>query len=226
LAFLRTCLSAKDKLQALLSHLRLEELAAAVETISDSAGKINESKALLAAFVEKYLKIADLIPAAPTGPANCRNNNTDHRTGNAMIIFDAIYRDSRLVVAERVGRANLLSKPCGAVLPDRPDHSFAVSRGEHLVLLPAVKSETNKSTRIVCNRHGDVGELFQDLRLTPLQEVYSKSMPFSVFEYLLTDSDGGCATEGGRPTPLLPASESNKKVGGKRRRQDSWRPSF
>ena len=167
-------MSARDRLQALLSHLQPDSdaLAVAAKVISDGAGKVNESNALLAACMEKYLKISDPISAAPTGPAIRRAS--DHLTGDAMVIFDAIYRDKRLVIAEQVGWGTLLSTRCGAGLPTSNDKDFIVLRGELLVLLPVAKSESNKSTRVVCNRHGDVGELLQEFRLTPLQDTHSK----------------------------------------------------
>ena len=56
-----------------------------------------------------------------------------------MLIFDAIYRDKRVVVAEQVGRGTLLSTRCGAGLPDSTDGNSIVSRGELLVVLPMVK---------------------------------------------------------------------------------------
>jgi hypothetical protein len=176
LTFLRTCLPARDRLQALLSHLQPDSDATAVaaHSISDQAGRTKESSALLAAFMEKYLKISDPIPTAPTGPAVRRPS--DHFTGDAMFIFDAIYRDKRLVFAEQVGRGSLLST-CGvASVPTSIDSGFTVSRGELLVVLPTVKSESNKPTRVVCNRHGEVGEMPQDLRLTPMQDHKCKFM--------------------------------------------------
>lgn len=146
----------------------------AAKVISDGAGKVNESSALLAAFMEKYLKISDPIPAAPTGPAIHRAS--DHLTGDAIVIFDAICRDKCLGIAEQVSRGTLLSTRCGAGLPDSTDSNLTVSRGEMLVLLPMVKSESNKSRHVVCNRHGDVGELLGNLRLTPIQDSHYKFM--------------------------------------------------
>lgn len=176
LAFLRTCLPARERLQALLSHLQPDSdaFAVAAKSLSDNAGRLNESNALLAAFMEKYLKISDPVPTAPTGPAIRRPS--DHLNGDAMFIFDAIYRDKRLVFAEQVGRGKLLSTRGGVSSPDSIDNDFPVSRGELLVSLPTLNSESKKATLVVCNRHGDVGELFQDLRLTPLQDNQCKSM--------------------------------------------------
>ena len=168
---------ARDRLHALLSHLQPDSdaIAVAAQSISDKAGKTKESSALLAAFVEKYLKISDPIPTAPTGPAVRRAS--DNLTGDAMIIFDAIYRDKRLVFAEQVGRGSLLSTCGGASAPTSIDSGFTISRGELLVVLPTLKSENNnKSTRVVCNRHGEVGELLQDLSLTPIQDHQCKFM--------------------------------------------------
>jgi len=184
LAFLRTCLPAKDKLQALTLHPHptVDATAVAVKSISDSIGKANETNALLAAFVEKYLKIPDPIPTAPTGPALRRASGGD-LTGDAMFIFDAIYRDNRLVVAEQDGRGTSRSQRGGAILPNASDNDFLVSRGELLVMLPTATSESYKPTHVVCNKHGDVGELLQGLRLTPLQEALGKS----VFSPLLSD---------------------------------------
>jgi len=178
LAFLRTNLPPRDRLQALLFHLApdSEDIAVAVKTLSDSVGKVKESSILLAAFVEKYLKITDAIPAAPTGPAVRRAS--DHLTGDAMFIFDAIYRDKRLVIAEQDGRGALCSASDGAFLPGAHNDHFSVSRGEILVTLPSMTLESKESTRVVCNRHGEVGELFQELRLTPLQDAYSKFLSF------------------------------------------------
>lgn len=180
LTFLRTCLPATDRLQALLLHLQPDSdaIEVAAQSISDKAGRNKESSALLAAFMEKYLKISDPIPAAPTGPAVRRPS--DHLTGDAMFILDAIYRDKRLVFAEQVSRGSLLSTCGGAIVPTSIDSGFIVSRGELLVILPTVKSERNKPTRVVCNRHGEVGELLQDLRLTPIQDHQCKSMLFTL----------------------------------------------
>lgn len=185
LTFLRTCLPARDRLQALLSHLQPDSdaIAVAAKSISDKAGKTNETNALLAAFMEKYLKISDPILAAPTGPAVRRTSSStsNQLAGDAMFIFDAIYRDKRLVFAEQVGRGTLLSTRGAAELPTSVDNGFTVSRGELLVVLPTLKSESNKSTRVVCNRHGDVGELFQELRLTPIQDHQCKFLLFALW---------------------------------------------
>lgn len=119
--------------------------------------------------MEKYLKISNPIPTAPTGPAIRRPS--DHLNGDAMFIFNAIYRDQRLVIAEQLGRGRLLlSGRCGAEMSASVDDDFTVSRGELLVVLPTLDPESNKSTRVVCNRHGDVGELFEGLRLDPIQD--------------------------------------------------------
>ena len=56
-----------------------------------------------------------------------------------MLIFDAIYRDKRVVVAEQVGRGTLLSTRCGAGLPDSIDGKSIVSRGGLRMVLPMVK---------------------------------------------------------------------------------------
>jgi hypothetical protein len=128
--------------------------------------------------MEKYLKISEPIPAAPTGPAVRRAS--DHLTSDAMFIFNAIYRDKRLVFAEQVSRGSLLSTCGGASVPTPIDSGFTFSRGELLVVLPTVKSESNKPTRVVCNRHGEVGELLQDLRLTPIQDHQCKSVLFTL----------------------------------------------
>lgn len=227
LSFLHTCLPARDRLQALLSHLQPDSdaIAAAAKGMSDKVGKTNESSALLAAFMEKYLKISESIPAAPTGPSVRRSS--DLLTGDAMFIFDAIYRDKRLVFTEQLCRGSLLSTRCGAELPPSIANDFNASRGELLVLLPTPKSESNKPTRVVCNRHGEVGELLQDLRLTPIQEHRCKShTPFASFEcFLIIHTDGDFAPKIDRPAPPSPASENDKKAGEKRRRHSSWRPS-
>lgn len=167
---------ARDRLHALLSHLQPDSdaIAVAAQSISDKAGKTKESSALLAAFMEKDLKISDPIPTAPTGPATRRAS--DNLTGDPMFIFDAIYRDKRLVFAEQVSRGSLLSTCGGTSVSTSIDSGFTVSRGELLVILPTVKSESNNPTRVVCNRHGEVGELLQDLRLTPIQDHQCKFM--------------------------------------------------
>lgn len=133
-SFLCTCFPARDRLQSLFSHLQPEShaIAVAAKVISDGAEKVDEGNALLAAFfMEKHLKIADPIPAAPTGSSVRRAS--DHLTG------DATHRDKRIVVAEQVGRGTLLSTRCGAGLPDSTDGNSIVSRGELLVVLPMVK---------------------------------------------------------------------------------------
>lgn len=227
LSFLRTCLPARDRLQALLSHPQPDSdaIAAAAKSMSEKVGKTNESSALLAAFMGKYLKISDPIPAAPTGPSVRRNS--DHFTGDVMFIFDAIYRDKRLVFAEQLCRGSLLSTCSGAELPPSIANDFNVPRGELLLLLPTPKSESNKPTRVVCNRHGEVGELLQDLRLTPIQEHRCKShAPPASFEcFLMIHTDGEFAPKIDRPAPPSPASENDKKDGEKKRRHSSWRPS-
>jgi hypothetical protein len=145
----------------------------AVDALSNGVTKSGEAKALLAMFVDKYLKISVPSPTAPTGPADRRMS--DHRIGDAMTIFNAIYRDNRLVISDRDGHGIMRSTRSGGILPNARDDEFRVSRGELLITLLGEASQGNSSGKIVCNRHGDVGELFQDLRLTPLQEVYSRS---------------------------------------------------
>jgi hypothetical protein len=92
-----------------------------------------------------------------------------------MIIFNAIYRDNRLVISERDGRGTMRSTRSGGVLPNARADDFCVSRGELLITLPGEVTQSKSSGKIVCNRHGEIGELLQDLRLTPFQEVYSMS---------------------------------------------------
>jgi hypothetical protein len=145
------------------------------QQLSNGVTKSGETKALLTAFVDKYLKILQPSPTVPTGPADRRMS--DHRTGDVMTIFNAIYRDNRLVISDRDGRGTMRSTRSGGILPNARDDDFRVSRGELLITLPGEASQSNNLGKIVCNRHGDVGELFQDLRLTPLQEVYSRSQP-------------------------------------------------
>lgn len=173
LSYLRSRFGAKERLYALIRHQSdSDALAAAAEILSDGVGKVVEAEALLAAFVKKYLNTTDPTPTAPTGPADCRT--ADHRTGDAMVVFDAIYRDSRLVISGADGRGTMRSTRSGAILPNAGNDDFRVSRGELLFRLPGETSEGNNHTSVVCNRHGDVGELLKDLRLTPLQEVYSE----------------------------------------------------
>jgi hypothetical protein len=230
LDFLRTRLPARDRLQALLSHLQPDSdaIAAAAKSLSDNAGRKNESSALLAAFMERYLKISDPIPTAPTGPAARRPS--DYLNGDAMFIFDAIYRDRRLVVAEQAGRGTLLSTRCGAETLTSVDNGFSVVRGELLVVLSILTtSESNKATHVVCNRHGDMGEMFQELRLTPIQDNHHcKFFPHSSRYRMhsnLVHFDGDFIIKNDRVAPPSPAPENDKKNGGKKRRYDSWRPS-
>lgn len=173
LAYLRTRFGAIERLHALIRHQpNSDAIAAAAETLSNSVGRVGETEALLAAFVKKYLNTTDPTPTAPTGPADRRT--ADHRTGDAMVVFDAVYRDSRLVISEQDGRGTMRSTRSGAILPNDGNDDFRISRGELLFRLPRETSEGSNSTSVVCNRHGDVGELLQNLRLTPLQEVYSR----------------------------------------------------
>lgn len=227
-AFLRTSFEAKDKLNALLRYANPDEkvIEQAANTISNEVGKLAEAKALLATFVEKYLKIPDPIPAAPTGPAGRRAK--DNRTDDAMGIFQAIYRDNRLVVAEQSGHGVLHSTRSGGILSNVRHDDFRVSRGEILVMLPNEDPEPSASTsHVVCSRHGDVGELFEDLRLTPLQDVHGMCCPldatFTVANIECQAKIG--STESARRAPLSPASESDRNASGKRKRTiDSWRP--
>jgi hypothetical protein len=174
LAYLRTSLPTEARLQSLLClQPTPEAMAKAVEALSSGITKSGEAKALLETFVDKYLKIPQPSPTVPTGPADRRMS--DHRTGDAMIIFNAIYRDNRLVISDREGRGTMRSTRSGGVLPNARADDFRVSRGELLITLPGEVSQSKSSGKIVCNRHGEIGELLQDLRLTPFQEVYSMS---------------------------------------------------
>jgi hypothetical protein len=133
-------------------------------------------------------------------------------------------------VAEQAGRGTLLSTRCGAETLTSVDNGFSVVRGELLVVLSILTtSESNKATHVVCNRHGDVGEMFQELRLTPIQDNHHcKFFPHSSRYRMhsnLVHLDGDFIIKNGRVAPPSPASENDKKNGGKKRRYDSWRPS-
>lgn len=185
LEFLRGCFRTTDKIKGLLVYMHGnpdEEIFSdrAVEHIFKEVGKTGEAKALIATFVDKYLKIpADPAIDAPTGPADRRKS--DNHIGDAMSIFQAIYSDDRIVVSDENGKGVLRSSRSCAISSKARPNDFRVSRGEILVMLPKEGSEIGESSsQLVCNRYGDVGELSDALRLISLRDLRRKAPIYSL----------------------------------------------
>ena len=185
LAALRACIPPKMELEHLSRDpsISSKTIDAALHALRDAISEPNKAGALLQIFEQNHLNSTTTpsrSPGVPNRPAHARRNSAnpfyDH-TLDAVTTLSAI-GERRVVRAEQSGRGALRSNAADrrfSVPPVGRNEDFHITRGQHLVLLPEQRPQVHGPTaRVVCNESGEVGELFENLRLTPIQDTQSK----------------------------------------------------
>lgn len=183
LAALRDCIPPKMELEHLSRHASISSktVDAALHALRDGISEPNTSGTLLQIFEREHLNSTTApsrSPGVPRRPGHARRNSDNPRYDH---IADAIatlstINERRVVRAEQDGRGTLrgnnhtrFSVPSAVRNED-----FHVARGQYLVLFREERSQIRgANARVVCNEVGDVGELFENLKLTPLQDSQS-----------------------------------------------------
>lgn len=190
LAALRACIPPKMELEHLSRHASISDktVDAALHALRDAISEPNTTGALLQIFERKHLSSttpALKSPNMPLRPAHARRNSDNplyDRTADAVTTLTTI-GERRVVRAEQDGRGTLRSNANRRFSVPPPivrNEDFRVARGQYLVLLPEQRPQVHGvNARVVCNEAGEVGELFENLRLTAVQDNQSELSSFS-----------------------------------------------
>jgi hypothetical protein len=184
LAALRACISPKMELEHLSRHTGISDktVDTALHALRDAIGGPNTARALLQIFERKHLDstTAPRSNSVPFRPAHARRtseNPLNDHTADAMVTLNAI-GERRVVRAEQNGFGTLRSTRRASVVSHVRNENFRIARGQYLCLLPEQRPQVHGVTaRVVCNENGEIGELFENLRLTPIQDTQSKEPP-------------------------------------------------
>lgn len=188
LAALRTSIPPRMELEHLSSHASISNktVDAALHALRDGISEPNTAGTLLHIFEQNHLSPTSVLksPIVPLRPAHARRNSDNpryDRTADAVATLHTI-GERRVVRAEQDGRGALCRENNRrfSVPPTIRNQDFRVARGQYLVLLPEQRSQVHGDTaRVVCNEIGEVGELFENLKLTPIQYNQSKILRFA-----------------------------------------------
>ena len=190
LAALRACIPPKMELEHLSRHASISSktVDSALHALRGAISEPNTAGALLQIFERKHLSSTPALksPIVPYRPAHARRNSDNplyDRTMDAVATLAAIGERSG-VRAEQDGRGALRSNTNRRFsvppLAVRDNEGFHVARGQYLVLLPDQRPQVHgDNAHVVCNESGEIGELFANLRLTPIQDTQSKTSPFA-----------------------------------------------
>lgn len=181
LAALRACIPPKMELEYLSRHASISDkcVDSALQALRDAIGQPNTAGALLQIFERKHLNSPPPVksPIVPLRPAHARRNSDNplyDPTIDAVNTLTTI-GEKRVVRAEQDGRGTLLPSRRFSVPPAVQNEGFYIARGQYLVVLPEQRPQVHgPAARVVCNDAGEIGELFENLRLTPIQDTQSK----------------------------------------------------
>jgi len=177
---LRSCVPPRMELEHLSRDpsISSKTVDAALHALRDAISGPNNVGALLEIFEQNHLGSTtgpSRSPDVPYRPAHARRNSDNpfyDRTLDAVTTLSAI-GERRVVRAEQSGRGALYANNNRrfSVPPAARNEDFHITRGQYLVLLTEQRPQVHGPTaRVVCNEDGDIGELFENLRLTPIQD--------------------------------------------------------
>jgi hypothetical protein len=181
LAALRACISPTVELKHLSRHATNNSITVdlALHALRDAIGDSSTAEGLLQIFEHQHLSPTPTAksPIVPVRPAHARLNPDNplyDPTIDAVTTLNTI-GEKRVVRAEQDGRGTLLPSRRFSAPPAVQNEGFYIARGQYLVLLPEQLPQVHGvNARVVCNDAGEIGELFENLRLTPIQETQSK----------------------------------------------------
>jgi hypothetical protein len=182
LAALRACISPTMELEHLSRHASMgnsKTVDSALQALRGAIGTTDTAGALLQIFGRKHLSPAPAVksPIVPFRPAHARRNSDNplyDRTIDAVTTLNTI-GEKRVVRAEQAGSGTLLSSRRFSVPPAVRSDGFHIALGQYLVLLPEQRPQGRAgNARVVCNESGEIGQLFENLRLTPIQDTQGK----------------------------------------------------
>jgi hypothetical protein len=187
LAALRACIPPKMELEHLSRHTSINEktVDTALHALRKAISGPNTAGALLQIFERKHLNPitpprTNSVPFRPAHARRTSENPLNDHTTDAMVTLNAI-GERRVVRADQSGFGTLRSTRRASVVSNVRNEDFHIARGQYLCLLPEQRPQVHGVTaRVVCNEDGEIGELFENLRLTPIQDTQSKSFPLSI----------------------------------------------
>jgi hypothetical protein len=187
LAALRACIPPKMELEHLSRHTSINEktVDTALHALRKAISGPNTAGALLQIFERKHLNPitpprTNSVPFRPAHARRTSENPLNDHTTDAMVTLNAI-GERRVVRADQSGFGTLRSTRRASVVSNVRNEDFHIARGQCLCLLPEQRPQVHGVTaRVVCNEDGEIGELFENLRLTPIQDTQSKSFPLSI----------------------------------------------
>lgn len=184
LAALRKCIDPRSEVEYLLHHGNVDNaiVEKTLQLIRPTISEANTTDALLRSFENMHLDIDTAPPPdrPPSRPASDRRPSTMSSNNNeeplavrdALHILDAIYVEKRVVRMEQNSVGTLVSRPRRrSSIPGGPNSDFRMARGQYVVLLPDTSRFYGPQARVVVNKDGDVGELYENWKLTPLVDI-------------------------------------------------------
>ena len=191
LAALRACIPQRMELEHLSRHVSISDktVDTALHVLRNAIGEPNTAGAVLQIFERKHLGSTTAVtsPVVPYRPAHARRtseNPLNDHTADAVIALNTI-SERRIVRAEQNGYGTLRPNRGASASDIVRNEDFRIARGQYLCLLPEHRPQVHGVTaRVVCNESGEIGELFEHLKLTPIQDTQSKSRPPTTQRFL------------------------------------------